>query len=121
MPYQVVCCLSFGPVSLDRDFLDLLLTKIRLFLYEKKSENYLSFDSFTNKCGETRTKCVSKFWIILEMYIIGQNQHKTFTLKLRNFQMSFKSNPGVHWSCFTLLCDWSKKLAPPSQPIRYMA
>ena len=38
MPYQVVCCLSFGPVSLDRDFLDLLLTKIRLFLYEKKAK-----------------------------------------------------------------------------------
>ena len=121
MPYQVVCCLSFGPVSLDRDFLDLLLTKIRLFLYEKKSENYLSFDSFTNKCSETRTKCASRFWIILEMLLIGQNQHKTFTPKLRNFQMSLKSNPGVHWSCFTLLCDWSKKLAPPSQPIRYTA
>ena len=27
--------------------------------------------------------------------------------------MSFKSNPGVHWSCFTLLCDWSKKLHHP--------
>ena len=26
--------------------------------------------------------------------------------------MSFKSNPGVHWPCFTLLCDRSKKLAP---------
>ena len=36
MPYQVICCLSFGPVSLDRNFLDLLLTKIRLFLFEKK-------------------------------------------------------------------------------------
>ena len=75
---------------------------------KKRSENYLSFDSFTNKCGETRTK------------LIGQNQHKTFTLKLRNFQMSFKSNPGMHWPCFTLLRDRSKKLAPPSQPIRYI-
>ena len=28
-------------------------------------------------------------------------------------------NPGLHWVCFTALCDWSRKLAPPSQPIRY--
>ena len=41
MPYQVICCLSFGPVSLDRDFLDLLLTKITLFLFEKKKRKLL--------------------------------------------------------------------------------
>ena len=23
------------------------------------------------------------------------------------------------WFCFTLLCEWSRKLAPPSKPIRY--
>ena len=27
-------------------------------------------------------------------------------------------NPGLLWFCFTALCDWSRKLAPPSQPIR---
>ena len=36
MPFQVICCLSFRPVSLDRNFLDLLLTEIKLFLFEKK-------------------------------------------------------------------------------------
>ena len=37
----------------------------------------------------------------------------------RKFQLSVESNPGLHWFCFTTLCDWSRKLAPPSQPIRY--
>ena len=32
--------------------------------------------------------------------------------------MSVESNPGWHWFCLTTLCDWSRKLAPPSQPIR---
>ena len=26
--------------------------------------------------------------------------------------------PGLHWFWFTMHCDWSRKLAPPSQPIR---
>ena len=30
--------------------------------------------------------------------------------------MSIVSDPGILWSCFILLCDWSKtKLTPPSQ------
>ena len=33
--------------------------------------------------------------------------------------MSVESNPGLHWFCFTVLCEWSRKLAPPSKPIRY--
>ena len=33
-------------------------------------------------------------------------------------QLSFESSPGLHWVCNTLLCDWSRKLAPSSQPIR---
>ena len=32
--------------------------------------------------------------------------------------MSVESNPGLNWFCFTVLFDWSRKLAPPSQPIR---
>ena len=32
--------------------------------------------------------------------------------------MSVESNPGLKWFCFTVLFDWSRKLAPPSQPIR---
>ena len=33
--------------------------------------------------------------------------------------MSVERNPGLHWFCFTVLCEWSRKLAPPSKPIRY--
>ena len=32
--------------------------------------------------------------------------------------MSVESNPGLHWFCVATLCDWSRKLAPPSRPIR---
>ena len=32
--------------------------------------------------------------------------------------MSVESNPGLNWFCFTVLFDWPRKLAPPSQPIR---
>ena len=32
--------------------------------------------------------------------------------------MSVESNPRLNWFCFTVLFDWSRKLAPPSQPIR---
>lgn len=26
------------------------------------------------------------------------------------------ANPGLHWLCFDMLCDWCRKLAPLSQP-----
>ena len=32
------------------------------------------------------------------------------------FQLNVKSNQGLHWFCFTLLCYWSRKLEPFSQP-----
>ena len=38
--------------------------------------------------------------------------------KWSNFQLSVESNPGLHWFCFTTLCDWSRNLAPLFQPIR---
>ena len=34
------------------------------------------------------------------------------------FFFSVESNPGYHWFRFTTLYDWSRKLAPPSRPIR---
>ena len=34
------------------------------------------------------------------------------------FNRVSKVYPGLHWFCFTSLCDWSRKLAPSSQPIR---
>ena len=36
-----------------------------------------------------------------------------------DFQLSVESNPGLRWFFFTVLCEWSRKLAPPSKPIRY--
>ena len=36
-----------------------------------------------------------------------------------NFKLSVKSNPGLLWFCFVSLCDWSRKLVPLSQPIRF--
>ena len=32
--------------------------------------------------------------------------------------MSVESNPRLHWLSFSLLCDWVRKLASHSQPIR---
>ena len=51
-------------------------------------------------------KIVAKQFIIT---LVSQN----------NFQLSFESNPELHWPCFTLICDWFRKLTPLSQPIRY--
>ena len=38
--------------------------------------------------------------------------------KESNFQKSVESNPGLPWFCFTSRCNWSRKLAPLSKPIR---
>ena len=37
------------------------------------------------------------------------------------FQLSVESNPELLWFCSSLLCDWSTKLQPLSQPIRCKA
>ena len=37
----------------------------------------------------------------------------------RHFQLSVESDQRLLWFYFTFLCDWSGKLAPLSQPIRY--
>ena len=39
-------------------------------------------------------------------------------VKYSKFQLSVERHPGSHWSCFTLLCDWSRNVAPLSQPIK---
>ena len=36
-----------------------------------------------------------------------------------NFQFSVENNPGLLWFYLTLLCDWSRKFAPLSEPIRF--
>ena len=33
--------------------------------------------------------------------------------------LSVENYPRLHWFCFTTLCDWFRKLAPPSRLIRY--
>ena len=33
------------------------------------------------------------------------------------FQLSAKSDPRLRWFCVNPLCDWSRKLAPLSQPM----
>ena len=38
-----------------------------------------------------------------------------------NFRVCAKMNPRLHWFSLTLLCDWSRKLVPRSQPIRCKA
>ena len=52
-------------------------------------------------------------------------QEKQFKLKncsilftKNNFQLNVERTPGLLWFCFTLLCDWFRKLAPLSKPIR---
>ena len=42
------------------------------------------------------------------------NHYLIFPILWRNFRLSVKSN----WFFLSLLCDWSKKLAPLSQPLR---
>ena len=41
-----------------------------------------------------------------------------FEFRRETIKLSVESNPGLNWFCFTVLFDWSRKLAPPSQPIR---
>ena len=44
---------------------------------------------------------------------------KLSTQYLQQFSiLNVESNPGLNWLCFTVLFDWPRKLAPPSQPIR---
>ena len=47
----------------------------------------------------------------------GRPSQVTLTLNVKVFQLNVERNPGLHWFCFTLLCDWSRKLAPLYQPI----
>ena len=42
-----------------------------------------------------------------------------FTNCYSSFKLRVEINRKLSWSCFTSLCDWSRKLAPLSQPIRF--
>ena len=85
------------------------------------------FSSFSTFIQETRDLLE-----LLRRLSVGRNIYRVHCLLYRpivsslfrirdhwsNFQFSVESNPGLHWFCFTTLCDWSRNLAPPSQPIR---
>ena len=44
---------------------------------------------------------------------------KPFSMCWNNFQLSVGNNPGQLWFSFSSLSDWSRKLAPLSQPINF--
>ena len=44
---------------------------------------------------------------------------KPFSMCWNNFQLSVENNPGQLWFSFSSLYDWSRKLAPLSQPINF--
>ena len=50
---------------------------------------------------------------------IANNALTIGAIIIANVQLSVESNPRLHWFWFTTLCNWSRKLAPPSQPIRF--
>ena len=57
--------------------------------------------------------------------LVGRKLHlyrandRRVSSSLKQFSSECQSNPELHWFCFNLLCDWSRKLAPLSRPIRY--
>lgn len=38
---------------------------------------------------------------------------------MKQFSIEWRKYPGLPWVCLTLLCDWSRKLELPSEPIRF--
>ena len=70
------------------------------------------------KCSRkpvTRNNANWKYWTWLDCVIF---QVKVESINMSHFQLSVESHPGLHWFCFTSICDWSRQLAPLSQPIR---
>ena len=59
----------------------------------------LRMEAFSIECRKTRTK-----------EIMTESKSK--------FQLSVESNPWLDWFCLTTVCDWSRKFAPISQPIK---
>ena len=80
------------------------------------------------KYSQSHVACSSNDWLQLFLFSIARdcvrlkkkNQSSTTqSWPLRQFQLSVESNLGLHRFCFTSLCDWFRKLAPLSRPIRY--
>ena len=52
--------------------------------------------------------------------LVGRKLHlyrandRRVSSSLKQFSSECQSNPELHWFCFNLLCDWSRKLAPLS-------
>ena len=47
----------------------------------------------------------------------GTNGYRTNCNHIQVRTASVESNPGLDWFCFITLCDWCRKLAPPTQQI----
>ena len=54
-----------------------------------------------------------------KLHLYRANDDQRVSSSLKQFSSECQSNPELHWFCFNLLCDWSRKLAPLSRPIRY--
>ena len=61
---------------------------------------------------------IGKATLILVFAIVFYFELRLCITDLSSFQLSVESYPGFHWFCLITLCDWSKNLAPLSQPIR---
>ena len=62
-------------------------------------------------------------WVMRSLFHCKMHLYRWVIMisKQNDFQLSFESNGGLLWVCFTLICDWwsRKKLTPPSWPIKY--
>ena len=54
-----------------------------------------------------------------KLHLYRANDDQRVSSSLKQFSSECQSNPELHWFRFNLLCDWSRKLAPLSRPIRY--
>ena len=59
------------------------------------------------------TKLIFCFLFTIQVDLL----HSKSFLLWSSFQLSIEIDPGLLWFYFALLCDWSRKLAPPPQPI----
>ena len=60
-----------------------------------------------------------RFTWILSLWDTWKRKETCKVIKLHGLLERFSIEcPQLLWFCFTTLCDWSRNLAPPSQPIR---
>ena len=57
-------------------------------------------------------------WRPFRLSVAKPEPKKIMTQSKSKFQLSVESNPWLNWFCLTTVCDWSRKFAPISQPIK---